>query len=991
MITDIHIETDPEKVDEYFDEHFGPDSAAADYYSQDGQVAGQWFGKAAEHLGLQGEMDRAKFSCLNHNLDPQTRKTLTARHKGDARAAYDPTISAPKSVSVMALVMDDTRIIDAHEKAVTATLAEMEKLIATRVRKNEVDEDRVTGNFVGCRFLHFTSRESDPLLHTHPVFGNVTWDEVEKRYKAIQPSALFHQKKFLTEIYRSVLAAELHRIGYPTVATANGFEIAGVSRDIVEVFSKRQQQIDAITKKLGCNNPAMRDEVAHKYRKSKDTSKTVDKLRPDWLAELSPEQIAQLEKVKAAAIAPVALEPMSAIDALNLAAPHLFERLTVVKDFELFTEALSVSRGRVSLDEIRAVLDSEAQKTDKQTFLVNADEVTTPEALAQEAKMRKFVSDSVGTCEPLAPAFIVPSGITDQMTADERMAANEQKAAAEMLLHACKDRVSALHGPAGAGKSYLIKTLLQGLLHTKYGALVCAPTASAVKDLVEKDNILNAVTLQRFMSDKAMQKDYAGSVIILDEAGMVSTAQMNDLFDLAAKHDCRVILSGDSRQHTSVEAGDALRILERDGKLATATLSTINRQKHDRYKAAIGCLKDGNAKAGFHVLNGLGWIREIKNEDRYCEVADDFIEIQKQKKSCLVVCSNWRESDAVTEYIRLNLKTDKMLGPDDTTVDALHPLQWTRNHLAHARRYKPGMVIVFNRKNKFFAAGEPLTVASVKDGFVVVQKPNGETHLLLPDKVADLISLFEKKPLAVAAGEKLLIRRNGKSENGERLVNGELVDVKAVRPSGEILLADGRSLPADFRHFTHGYAVTSQNAQGKTVDHVLVAINAQSAATISATTFYVAASRGRFSCTIYTDNKANFLYAATRTKERKSASEFVEQQQSPQQTNNTPQNHAQKNTPAAGLRAGKQQQQSLPTVGISAHPAGFHPPGVCQIPGSGTPPLLGPQLGHSESRNPQAGHTEQPNVCGLPGIGSELPDPSICYPDHQGPETALGR
>lgn len=137
----------------------------------------------------------------------------------------------------------------------------------------------------------------------------------------------------------------------------------------------------------------------------------------------------------------------------------------------------------------------------------------------------------------------------------------------------------------------------------------------------------------------------------------------------------------------------------------------------------------------------------------------------------------------------------------------------------------------------------------------MVKEENGETHLPQPRKEAKRVSLYQPKMISVAAGDQLLIRRNGTSGSGSKLLNGELVEVREIAPTGLITLRDGRTIPSTFRHLLHGYAVSSQSSQGKAVDRVLVAIDAMSAASdATRATLYVAASRGRESCTLFTDD-----------------------------------------------------------------------------------------------------------------------------------------
>jgi len=171
----------------------------SDYYDQKRTVEGQWHGRGAELLGLSGKVTSEGFESLRQNLDPETGEFLRQRQGSDrisadgaeqskARSLYDMTFSAPKSVSVMAIVGGDERLVAAHEAAVRETLDEAEKYSATRVRLAGLNENRTTGNWIVAAYTHDTSRELDPQLHTHAVAANLTYDGTEARWKALQAS-----------------------------------------------------------------------------------------------------------------------------------------------------------------------------------------------------------------------------------------------------------------------------------------------------------------------------------------------------------------------------------------------------------------------------------------------------------------------------------------------------------------------------------------------------------------------------------------------------------------------------------------------------------------------------------------------------------------------------------------------------------------------------------------------------------------------------------
>ena len=204
----------------YFHEHL----SVGDYYQEGQKTSGEWFGVGAEKLGLSGRVAAEDFLALCDNRHPQTRNRLTQRlmsvqWSGDKQAPsrrvfYDFTFSPPKSVSILALVAKDERIIDAHHEALNAALVEFEQFAATRIRRNRSNGLRVTQNLVTALFTHDTSRALDPHLHTHCIVFNATSDPEENRWKALQNYEMLKARKFVENVYYHELAKALCRFGY---------------------------------------------------------------------------------------------------------------------------------------------------------------------------------------------------------------------------------------------------------------------------------------------------------------------------------------------------------------------------------------------------------------------------------------------------------------------------------------------------------------------------------------------------------------------------------------------------------------------------------------------------------------------------------------------------------------------------------------------------------------------------------------------------------
>jgi len=365
---------------------------------------------------------------------------------------------------------------------------------------------------------------------------------------------------------------------------------------------------------------------------------------------------------------------------------------------------------------------------------------------------------------------------------------------------------------------------------------------------MRKDS-LPATTLTAFLQNLTFreQNRLQGAVLIVDESGLASNRQGAELLRLARDHSARVIFLGDSRQHSSVEAGDFLRVLETHSHMRRVELGAIRRQEHQAYREAVGCLATGAARLGLEKLDNLGWIKEgFSNYIR--AAANDYARLSKDRKAqVLAVTPTWAEQEAFTGELRATLKSAGLLGPE-TTVNVHEPLKWTKAQTRNPQNYQPGLVAVFSRSSSGFRAGEFVSVTRVARGRVFVQTPAGEQPLPLRSRS---FGVCRARPLEVAAGDRILVRAN---DRHARLMNGEIVSVSRIE-AGILHLADGRAIDtARFREITHGYAVTSHASQSKTVDHVIVA-----AERLDAKSAYVACSRGRHSCTVHTPDKAALL------------------------------------------------------------------------------------------------------------------------------------
>ena len=852
----------------------------SDYYAEGERVTGTWQGRGAELLGLSGEVESEQFEAVRQGLEPQSGKFLRQRHSADrigtdgnvqsrGRNLYDFTISAPKSLSVMAKVGGDERLIKAHRKAVDETLKELESQAASRVRKDGANDDRTTGNLVLAVYHHDTSRELDPQLHTHAVAANLTYDGTEGSWKALQASDIYEQRAYLTEVYRNALAREVRNLGYEVEDRHDakgrdlGFEIKGVSPELIEKYSRRSQQrdraIDEFTKENG--RKPTDNEIAvlvRETRADKLIEISTDEVHRLQIDRLSPDEFSDLDELREDAIdRRPAFELESAMASLDYAEQHVFERVSVAHDHELLTEALRHGRGRIALGELKG---SFALQESNGEVLRAGKDIATRETLERERDMVARIDRGVGKFHSMGDVEVELSSTLRP----------EQRKAVQFVVES-RDLAVNIRGAAGTGKTATLQELHRVLNESGREVIAVAPTMSAVEEL-KKVGFQEVMTVQRLLQDEGAQASLSERVIIADEAGMISGRQMSDLLKVTEDQGARLVFSGDTRQIRSVEATDALRILEKESGLKSVSLTEVQRQTSSEYREAVQELRR-DPEQGMAKLDAMGAIREVSWEDRAEAVhkaySDAIMELNAkgQNPNVLVVAATHDDIEQITQAIRAERSRSGKLGRS-VEVERHVSLNWTTAQKQASRNYQSGQVLKFHRAVKGVDKNETLEVVGREGKTVIARNSQGEERRFTA-KQAKAFEVYERSKIEIAPNDKLLLLEN-RREPGFRAVNGELATVSGVDDKQRIHLQDGRVLPENYKQFAHGYAITAHRSQGKSVDHVII-----SADGMRRQAFYVAASRGRHGLTVVTKDKERLSETVARSDKRQSAHELV--------------------------------------------------------------------------------------------------------------------
>jgi hypothetical protein len=609
---------------------------------------------------------------------------------------------------------------------------------------------------------------------------------------------------------------------------------------------------------------------------------SVSQLRREWLKRLSD---GERDAIAGARAGQRSTSP-DAARAMDYALAHCFERNSALPEKDILKTALIQSVGAASVEDVRHQISRDSIISRERLGLRY---VTTKEVRQEEFAMTAFVRDGRGKFRMLGGKYApdIDSGLS-----------KEQRDAALTILTS-RDRVTALKGGAGTGKTRMMQATVKAIEAGGKQVFTFAPSADASRGVLRTEGFANAETVERLLTDRAMQAKVRGQVIWCDEAGLMSVKDMKRLFDVAAAQNARIILGGDSAQHHGVNRGDALRILEKSSGMKTATLKEIRRQTNADYREAVKAISEGDAPGrnartrfedGMRMLDGMGAVVEASGNERYAQIAADYAKVSAQRKgngfkTVLVVSPTHTEADRVTAAIRAELKKEGRLGKSEREFTTLRPLNLTEAQRKDARDYEPGMIVQFHQNARGFKRGERVTVVGTDGEQVRLSNAAGHTASL-PLSDAKKFQVYAAQKLALAAGDKLRITMNGFTKEsrrgllgaqGDRLNNGSIYEVAGFTKEGDIRLTNGFTVQKDYGGLAHGFVVTSHASQGRTVDISLIALGSESFAAANREQLYVSASRGREAVRLYTDDKASMFDAVKASAARLSASELCKE------------------------------------------------------------------------------------------------------------------
>ena len=875
----------------------GPGAEGAGYYADkadEHRKASRWRGAGAGVLGLTGHVEPEAFRRVLQGHVPGTELRLGRIRDGahEHRAGVDITLSAPKSVSLEALVpgRGNARARRAHDAAVRDTLGFIEdRLLKTRrwdsTRGRSVRVD--AAHLVAATFRHITSRNNDPQLHTHCVVANMTRGG-DGRWRSAEVGLLRRSERLIGAYYRNALAGRLRRAGFALrpsmIGAVPGFEIAGWPQAALSAFSSRRREVLDFIAERGWRYDARSAQAATLATRRRKREPRRAELEALWSAFARERGLAKENHRRRIGVR--APEPLSALEIAWRAVAQAEERAAVFPRERALAAALAHSPGVHDFETLEAAFA--ALMRDGHLLPAIRRGVgpawTTRRAVEAEREVLMRLREGQSQAAPLLPAP-VPEAALEGLSAGQR-------AAARLILESA-DRTVGVQGYAGTGKTAMLRAVAGAL--TKERRLVgLAPSASAARTLARETG-LGCRTLQWFLARtrevadgvadaetlEALKHHYAGAVLVIDEASLMGTAQARALLRVAARLEvARLVLVGDARQLRGVEAGQPFGQLQRAG-MATAVLDEVRRQRDPDLRAAVQDLIEGEPG---EALGRLGdHLHEAPPEALAPTAAALWLRLSPEARAGTALLVPTRAMRAaVNAAVREGLEAEGALAGPAVTLDTLVPLGLTRAETGDARNWREGDVALFHNDLYRYriAAGDACTVTEVGEDRVGLAHPDGRPRHLVPGgDIRYRLSLHERRRLHIREGERLRFTRNDPVRG---LVNGEEVEVRTVAKTGFVMRsAGGRDLALalddpQLRHVAYAYASTVHGAQGQTHERVVAVLDAGAGPLVNQQTLYVQLSRAREQAVVLTDHAEQLLESLeANTGERMTALEAI--------------------------------------------------------------------------------------------------------------------
>lgn len=792
------------------------------------------------------------------------------RRKPDGTIEHHPGwdfgLNAPKSVSMMALIAGDERLVEAHEKAVRDALAYVEEHASTRLRIEGEIEHRETGRLLIASFTEHGSRELDPHLHTHNVVLNMTNFEDGERMRSLETRAMYAVQRGAGQIYRNTLAHHVIEAGYEIATDPRSglFEIAHIPEAAIEKFSQRHEQIEAYAKEHGLEGQAERRAAWAMTRQPKQHMAPGD-MAAEWRGRdsLTTELLDTLHADSHAHAREIERNPATALEAVRFGIAQSETKEAVNNRDRLIRTGLAAHVGETVWQEMRPILrDREESGKLASAHTQTGNDLlirgrTTARSIRQEEKISEELALADRIMTPLSTAGRAASAATER-------GLNPDQARAVNMIATSENRVMGVIGVAGAGKSTLARAVIEAS-DPDHRFISLGTTSSAAFGLGSKTS-KEDVTLASLLASRGRVNGSMidhNTTIFLDESSMASTRQTIRMLEITRQTGTRVVMLGDTKQLGAIEKGKPFWLLHRLG-METTLLGKSERAATRNMREMAILARRGAYAESFQYMD------KITEDDDYQKLAKqavtDYIHLspRHRRATALLTLDNGTKT-LVNGMVREELKREGAFRGEEVSFEVLVPENMSAEEKRNARFYRPGQVVVLAADNRQAGLAKDTEYRVVgkttgEDGKLRVrlEDANGNRSDWQPrSSSSTTIGVFRPETRDLAGGDRIQWRL--KSSDG-KIRNAERGTVTAVSDTNVRIRWDDRNRTSILnltetrnKIWDHGYAETVYQAQGKDYDRPFGIIDRTSPLT-TGQTFYTFLTRGRFGARLYTQD-----------------------------------------------------------------------------------------------------------------------------------------
>jgi conjugative relaxase-like TrwC/TraI family protein len=573
------------------------------YLSGHGESPGRWYGIGATSLGLQGEASPPGFRRMFEGRDPDTGELLGRPHGRNAVPAFDVVLRPTKSVSVLYGLGDRATggaVLAAHHAGLAEAVAYLDEHVGARRGHGGVQHVSGRG-LLAVGFDHRTSREGDPLLHTHLVVANRIQGP-DGRWTALDGRDVYQHRLAADAIYRATYQRTLTRtlgVEWTPADTHGNRELQGMPQDLVRGFSKRTGQIDAELDRLTADGrertPRLVKWTVQATRKPKQ-HQTPDTLYDRWRSEAAERGVDADTVVRTVTSRTPHRDQGRTVSAE--AVGWLFDRLAgpdgLTAEASTFTRpdvlvALGAGLAGAGRTELEALAD---RFLAERAVSVVADRAleerrwSTPDLLAVEQGLVTSATGRTGE----RTAVVCHQAVGEALAAHPTAGPDQQA----MVRDLCQGGagVALVVGRAGTGKTFALGMARHAWQLDGYWLLAAAPTGIATMSL-QGEGFEDVATCDRLLGDldRGREQLDARTVLVVDEAGMVGSRKLGRLLEHAEQARAKVVLVGDDRQLAAIDAGGGFRALRL--RLGASELTENRRQQQAWEREALELVRSG--------------------------------------------------------------------------------------------------------------------------------------------------------------------------------------------------------------------------------------------------------------------------------------------------------------------------------------------------------------------------------------------------------------